>query len=46
MILADENIHSFIIKALREAGFEVLSVKEFSGGIKDVLFLQQLPQKK
>ncbi len=40
MILADENIHSFIIKALREAGFEVLSVKEFSGGIKDELVIQ------
>ena len=26
MILADENIHGFIIKTLREAGFEVISV--------------------
>ena len=35
MILADENIHSFIIKTLREAGFEVISVEESAKGIKD-----------
>jgi len=35
MILADENIHSFIIKTLREAGFEVVSVAETASGIKD-----------
>jgi predicted nuclease of predicted toxin-antitoxin system len=35
MILADENIHSFIIKALGEAGFSVNSINENSKGIKD-----------
>ena len=35
MILADENIHSFIIKSLREAGFTVNSINENSKGIKD-----------
>lgn len=35
MILADENIHYFIIKKLREAGFNVISVNEVSKGIKD-----------
>lgn len=35
MILADENIHSFIIGTLRDAGFEVISVKETASGIKD-----------
>ncbi|HET7117444.1 MAG TPA: DUF5615 family PIN-like protein [Hanamia sp.] len=35
MILADENIHYFIIKKLREAGFKVISVSEISKGIKD-----------
>jgi len=35
MILADENIHSFIIKTLREANFQVISVSEISKGIKD-----------
>ncbi|WP_143309262.1 DUF5615 family PIN-like protein [Chitinophaga vietnamensis] len=35
MILADENIHSFIIQTLREAGFEVVSVTELNKGIKD-----------
>ena len=35
MILADENIHYFIIKTLREAGFTVNSVSENSKGIKD-----------
>lgn len=28
MILADENIHGFIIKTLREAGFEVTAVAQ------------------
>jgi hypothetical protein len=36
MILADENIHSFIIKTLRDAGFEVVSVKEDAKGIEEV----------
>lgn len=35
MILADENIHGFIIKTLRKEGFEVISVKEDNSGIKD-----------
>jgi predicted nuclease of predicted toxin-antitoxin system len=35
MILADENIHTYIIKSLREAGFEVISITELSKGIKD-----------
>ena len=35
MILADENIHYFIIKKLREAEFNVISVNEVSKGIKD-----------
>ena len=35
MILADENIHYFIIKALRDAGFTVNSISEHSKGIKD-----------
>ena len=35
MILADENIHYFIIKSLREAGFTVNSISENSKGIKD-----------
>lgn len=35
MILADENIHYFIINALREAGFIVNSISENSKGIKD-----------
>jgi hypothetical protein len=34
MILADENIHSFIIRSLRD-GFTVNSINENSKGIKD-----------
>lgn len=34
-ILADENIHSFIIQTLREAGIEVIAITEVSKGIKD-----------
>ena len=40
MILADENIHGFIIKTLREAGFEVISVIETASGIKDEKVIQ------
>jgi len=40
MILADENIHSFIIKTLREAGFEVISVDESAKSIKDEQVIQ------
>ena len=44
MILADENIHSFIIKTLREAGFEVIFVGEFARGIKDEKVIQMALQ--
>lgn len=35
MILADENIHTAIIYALRNAGMEVLSIYETNRGLKD-----------
>ena len=35
MILADENIHGYIIKTLREEGFAVVSVAETASSIKD-----------
>lgn len=35
MILANENIHSLIIKTLREIGFEVVPVSESAKSIKD-----------
>lgn len=34
MILADENIHGFIIKTLREAGIEIISIAQTTKGIK------------
>lgn len=40
MILADENIHYFIIYTLRQAGFNVVSVSELSKGIKDEQVIQ------
>lgn len=40
MILADENIHSFIITTLRDAGFEVVSVREVASGIEDEKVIQ------
>ena len=40
MILADENIHGFIIATLRDAGFEVISVKEEASGIMDDQVIQ------
>lgn len=40
MILADEYIHTFIIRTLREAGFDVISVGEISKGIKDEEVIQ------
>lgn len=40
MILADENIHGFIIKTLREAGFEVTAVAQTAKGIKDENVIQ------
>ena len=42
MILADENIHSHIIKVLRDADFEVISVHEISKGIKDIEIIEWL----
>ena len=44
MILADENIHSFIIKTLREAGFEITAVREFASGSKDEAVIQMALQ--
>jgi predicted nuclease of predicted toxin-antitoxin system len=35
MILADENVHGYIIETLRKEGFEVVSVAETTSGIKD-----------
>ncbi len=35
MILADENIHTSIISALRSAGIEVYSIYESNRGLKD-----------
>jgi predicted nuclease of predicted toxin-antitoxin system len=35
MILADENVHGYIIETLRKEGFEVVSVAETASGIKD-----------
>jgi len=40
MILADENIHTYIIKKLRDAGYTVVSVSEISKGIKDEQVIQ------
>ncbi|MGJ7032039.1 DUF5615 family PIN-like protein [Niabella hirudinis] len=40
MILADENIHSFIIKTLRASGFKVIAVSEVAKGIKDEEVIQ------
>ena len=34
MILADENIHSHVIKVLRDAQFEVTSVQEIQRELK------------
>ena len=44
MILADENIHGFIIKALREAGFDVISVRESASGSKDEVVIEMALQ--
>jgi len=40
MILADENIHGYIINALRDAGFEVISIREIAHGIKDDIVIE------
>ena len=44
MILADENIHGYIITTLRDAGFEVISVRELTPGIKDESVIQMALQ--
>src|ERR1700761_2147041 len=44
MILADEHIHSYIITTLRDAGFEVSSVREQASGIKDEEVIQMALQ--
>ena len=41
MILADENIHGFIIKTLREVGIEVISIAQTAKGIKDESVIQE-----
>ena len=40
MILADENIHGYIITALRDAGIDVLCVRELARGIQDAEVIQ------
>ncbi|HMI59803.1 MAG TPA: DUF5615 family PIN-like protein [Puia sp.] len=40
MILADENIPSFIISSLREEGFEVFSIYESARSLKDEQVMQ------
>lgn len=35
MILADENIHAYIVQCLRDAGLQVDSIREHSRGISD-----------
>ena len=40
MILADENIHSYIIKTLRKEGFEVIAIGEPAKGIRDEEVIQ------
>ena len=35
-IIADENIDAYIIKSLRNANYEVLSIRESYRGIKDI----------
>ena len=44
MILADENIHGTIIQILRDAGFDVISVRELSSGAKDEVIIQMAQQ--
>ncbi len=40
MILADENVHGFIISSLRDAGFEIISVLEIASGVTDERVIQ------
>jgi len=40
MILADENVHGFIIQTLRDAGFDVIYVGDNAKGIKDEKVIQ------
>lgn len=46
MILADENIHTFTIKALRENGFTVISISELQKGLKDEEIIEWAMNKK
>ena len=41
VLLADENVHANIIKNLRQAGFEVISVREIMSGSSDELVLSK-----
>jgi predicted nuclease of predicted toxin-antitoxin system len=40
MILVDENVHSYIISALKDAGIHVATVSELASGIKDDQVIQ------
>ncbi|NML19656.1 DUF5615 family PIN-like protein [Pseudoflavitalea sp. G-6-1-2] len=40
MILADENIHGYIKKALREEGYQLIAIGEVASGIKDERVIQ------
>jgi len=40
MILADENVHGYIIRTLRDAGIEVISIRELTPGITDDKVIQ------
>jgi predicted nuclease of predicted toxin-antitoxin system len=40
-ILADENVHTGIVRALRSEGFLVLSIREESSGIADAQVLER-----
>jgi predicted nuclease of predicted toxin-antitoxin system len=40
MIVADENLHGFLIQTLRESGFDVTSVAAVSFGITDEEVIQ------
>jgi predicted nuclease of predicted toxin-antitoxin system len=40
-LLADENVHGKVVRALRERGFEVEWIKESSRGISDSLILSR-----
>ena len=46
MIVADENIHSSIIQALRQKGYSVYSITELHAGIKDRVVTEIVKQVK